>query len=336
MPLDKLNAALIAAIQNGTPEYTNPAAILTDKLNIGREAAYRRLRGEVPFTFGEAAVLSAQMNFSLDRAVGAVDFGNVLFRLSFNDYHTALEDYTGVIDQDTLFYREVSSDADAEQAIAGNSFPRMLYMRYEGLTNFKLFKWLYQQGLVDCSTTKFEDMKVPDALLRSYRDLLKEAQLMPATTLVFDGSCTKRWVNAICAFRNMHLITDQSVEMLKGEVLQLLDELEEIAVAGQFRSGKPVSIYISDMDIEATYCYVAARHYRASCIETFSINSLRSADPGMFEHVKRWITSLSRFATLISCSGELQRIHFFKRQRAIVAELEREGLEPSPSEVFQE
>ena len=40
--------------------------------------------------------------------------------------------------------------------------------------------------------------------------------------------------------------------MLKGELLQLLDELEEIAVAGQFRSGKPVSIYISDMDIEAT------------------------------------------------------------------------------------
>ena len=82
MPLEKLNAALIGAIQNSTPEYTNAAAILTDKLNIGREAAYRRLRGEVPFTFGEAGVLSAQMNFSLDRTVGALDFGNVLFRLS--------------------------------------------------------------------------------------------------------------------------------------------------------------------------------------------------------------------------------------------------------------
>ena len=41
MPLEKLNAALIGAIQNSTPEYTNAAAILTDKLNIGREAAYR-------------------------------------------------------------------------------------------------------------------------------------------------------------------------------------------------------------------------------------------------------------------------------------------------------
>ena len=158
MPLEKLNAALIGAIQNSTPEYTTAATVLTDKLNIGREAAYRRLRGEVPFTFGEAGVLSAQMNFSLDRTVGAVDFGNVLFRLSFSDYHTALEDYTGVIDQDTLFYREVSSDDDAEQAIAGNSFPRMLYMRYLNLTNFRLFKWLYQQGLIDCSGAKFEDL----------------------------------------------------------------------------------------------------------------------------------------------------------------------------------
>ena len=42
MPLEKLNAALIGAIQNSTPEYTNAAAILMDKLNIGREAAYRR------------------------------------------------------------------------------------------------------------------------------------------------------------------------------------------------------------------------------------------------------------------------------------------------------
>lgn len=335
MPLEKLNAALISVIQDSTPEYTNAAAMLTDKLNIGREAAYRRFRGEVPFAFSEAGVLSAQMNFSLDRIVGAVDLGNILFRLSFNDYLTALEDYSGVIDQDTMFYREVSPDADAEQAIAGNSFPRMLYMRYEALTNFKLFKWLYQQGLIDCSGAKFEDMKVPESLRRSYGELIHEAQQMPSTTLVFDGSCTKRWVNAICTFRNMHLISDKSVEKLKKELLQLLDELEEIAVSGQFRSGKPVSIYISNMDIEATYCYVSARHFRASCIETFSINSLRSADPAMFEHVKRWILALSRFATLISCSGELQRIHFFKRQRAIVAELEREGIEPSP-EVIQE
>ncbi len=164
MPLEKLNAALIGAIQNSTPEYTNAAAILMDKLNIGREAAYRRLRGEVPFTFGGGGRTFGADEFLARPRRRGLDFGNVLFRLSFSDYHTALEDYTGVIDQDTLFYREVSSDVDAEQAFAGNSFPRMLYMRYPKLTNFKLFKWLYQQGLIDCSGAKFEDMKVPEVL----------------------------------------------------------------------------------------------------------------------------------------------------------------------------
>ena len=93
-------------------------------------------------------------------------------------------------------------------------------MRYLNLTNFRLFKWLYQQGLIDCSGAKFEDLKAPEVLLQSYRDLVHEAQQMPSTTLVFDGSCTKRWVNAICAFRNMHLITDESVEVLKAELLR--------------------------------------------------------------------------------------------------------------------
>ena len=52
-------------------------------------------------------------------------------------------------------------------------------MRYPKPTNFKLFKWLYQQGLIDCSGAKFEDMKVPEVLLQSYRDLVHEAQHDP-------------------------------------------------------------------------------------------------------------------------------------------------------------
>ena len=37
--------------------------------------------------------------------------------------------------------------------------------------------------------------------------------------------------------------------------------------------------------------------------------------------VKKWIKTQSRFSTLISGSGELRRIHYFKRQREIVAQL---------------
>ena len=60
------NTALIRAIHAHTPPDSTPASVLMDVLNIGREAAYRRMRGEVRFTFGEASALSAHLRFSLD------------------------------------------------------------------------------------------------------------------------------------------------------------------------------------------------------------------------------------------------------------------------------
>ena len=76
------NTALIQAIHAHTPQDATPASVLMDILNIGREAAYRRLRGEVRFTFGEASALSAHLRFSLDGVMGSSVGGNALnFRL---------------------------------------------------------------------------------------------------------------------------------------------------------------------------------------------------------------------------------------------------------------
>ncbi len=74
------NTALIQAIHAHTPQDATPASVLMDILNIGREAAYRRLRGEVRFTFGEASALSAHLRFSLDGVMGSSVGGNALFR----------------------------------------------------------------------------------------------------------------------------------------------------------------------------------------------------------------------------------------------------------------
>ena len=41
-------------------------------------------------------------------------------------------------------------------------------------------------------------------------------------------------------------------------------------------------------------------------------------DAGIFRSLKEWIQSLKKFSTLISESGEMQRIQFFKQQREII------------------
>ena len=48
------NSELIKAMNEKLPNGTNLANTLIDMLYLGKEAVYRRLRGEVPFTLAEA------------------------------------------------------------------------------------------------------------------------------------------------------------------------------------------------------------------------------------------------------------------------------------------
>ena len=269
--LEKSNAALIEAIHAHTPQHSNPASLLMDMLNIGREAAYRRLRGEVPFTFGEASALCARMHFSLDRVVGLAAMDKLSFQLKFKEFTALLETYNEILERDIAFMRE--------------------------------------------------ELKLPAELQRNCREYVRWVQSVATTYLIFDDSNFKHWLNALRAYREMHLISQESVRVLRDELFAMLDEMETVAVKGEFENGNKIFLYLSDIDLESSYSYVTTSRHQAVNIGMFSLNGLRTPDPLMYEYVKKWIKTQSRFSTLISGSGELRRIHYFKRQREIVAQL---------------
>ena len=67
------NANLIEAMKEKLPLKGQLADMLMDTLYIGKEAVYRRLRGEVPFTLQESALISRKLGISLrseERRVG--------------------------------------------------------------------------------------------------------------------------------------------------------------------------------------------------------------------------------------------------------------------------
>ena len=319
--LEKSNAALIEAIHAHTPRHSNPASMLMDILNIGREAAYRRLRGEVLFSFGEACLLCARMHFSLDRVLGLAAGENVSFQLKFKEFVSPLETYNDILERDIAFFREVASDPTTEFATATNSLPAEFYGKYENLNRFKIFKWLYQHEVGGPEVRTFEELKLPAKLLQNSQEYVTGAQSAATTYLIFDDSNFKHWLNALRAYREMHLISPESVRILRDELFEMLAEMERIACNGEFGNGNRVFLYLSDIDLESSYSYVTTGKHQAVNIGLFSLNGLRTPDPLMYEYVKKWIRTQSRFSTLISGSGELRRIHYFKRQREIIGQL---------------
>lgn len=294
MMINELNTGLIEALKEKLPPKTNLANLLMDTLYIGREAIYRRLRGEVPFTLEEAALISRKLGVSLDKIVGVSFSANAVFDLN-------------VVDHD---------DPTTALGTSSNTIPQTLYLKHDLLSKFRLFKWMYQNKHIQCN--HFENLKIPEKLVDTQREFVSLTQYIHSTDYIWDNMIFHHLVNDIKYFSDIHLISCEDIQRIKEELLVLVDELEELAMRGKTEAGNSVRIYVSHINFEATYSYLETSSLQLSMIRVYSINSITTQDSEMFNSLKDWIQSLKKFSTMISESGEMQRIQFFNRQREII------------------
>ena len=298
-----INTDLIDAMKIYLPKGNNLANALMDILYLGKEATYRRLRGEVPFTFAEVATISQHMGISLDKIVGADLNDNAIVNLNMLQCQRPTETYYSIIDSYIKLFGQLIERESSERSTSSNTVPQTLYLKYEALGRH------------------YEDLEIPEKLIDKQKEFVNLSQLFQSTNYIWDKEIFIRLVNEVKFFLNINLISEDSVKRIKKELLILLNELEKISAQGKYSSGKDVKIYISDINFESTYSYVETDIYHQCLIGVFSINSITSKDDFLFQHLKLWIQSLKKYSTLISQSGEVQRIHFFNRQQELVKSL---------------
>ena len=144
MITNELNIGLIEAAKEKMPTGTNLANTLMDILYIGKEAIYRRLRGEVPFTLAEAAVISRKMGISLDKMIGVSFSNNAVFDLNVVHHTNTFETYHDILTKYVNAFDNIREDPTTEMATSSNILPQALYLKHDVLSKFRLFKWIYQ------------------------------------------------------------------------------------------------------------------------------------------------------------------------------------------------
>ena len=88
---------LITAMKERIPKGQNLANSLADILYMGKEAVYRRLRGEVAFTIDEVALLSKKLGISIDQIIGNHLSNRVTFDMNLLHSPNTLESYYEII-----------------------------------------------------------------------------------------------------------------------------------------------------------------------------------------------------------------------------------------------
>ena len=198
------------------------------------------------------------------------------------------------------------------------SLPQSFCCYYPGITRFYLFKWLYQYSNVD-TVKPFREVVINDRLARIQQDFLHGMRCVKSSFYILDHLVFHYLVTDMLFFASINLITPEELKELQEELILLLEKLERFTAKGRHEdTGNEMYIYLSNINLDTGYCYFGSPNYRLSMLKAFTLNVISSFDLEMFNRLKSWMNSLKRSSTLITVSGEKERVRFFNDQYRLV------------------
>ncbi len=308
---------LVRAMKDRLPEGVNLAHTLMDILCLGKESVYRRLRGEVPFTFNEVVFLAKHFNISLDGIMGEKVSNGAMFNLQLVDSENEYRNYFEMLNYYYNIFSYVAKDPASEMNIACNIIPYALYPSYNYLTRYRLCRWLYHNDRLTLPST-LENLEMPRKLIEMQEKMADSIKNINSVSFIFDCNVLKSYIREVEYFCALKVISAEDVRNMKKELLQLLDELERLVIDGHNNLGKQVSVYLSNLDFESTYGYAERDNFQICFFKVYLINSFDSQQKLICDAQKSWIRALKRHSTLISQSAEAERIKFFAEHRKLV------------------
>lgn len=318
MSKDLVHEKLVGAIREKIPHKATLTNTLADLLCMEREAVYRRMRGDVAFSFAEVAAISNKLGISLDNLMGTHSVKSRPYQLSLVEYIDPIEDDYKMWSLYNERLSEVREDPFSCDVECMNVLPSIFLLDYKYITRFYLFKWYNQYGHSE-NTVHYRHIESADKLQAIQRITAAESKHIKKTIYIWDPLIFQYIVNDIQYYSSVRLIDPEEVKLLKQDLMHFLDKMEILASKGEYpETGNVIQFYISNINFDASYSYLEAKSLRISIIRAFILNSVVSLDEHAYGIFRNCMQSLLKSSTMISVSGEKQRILFFEKQRKII------------------
>jgi len=318
--------ALTAKILSSIPKNIKPTEYLMEMLSISKESAYRRLRGEIPFTFAEIKKMAIDLHFSVDEIISRGASSHVSFSV---DVGQAEEDYPVFAKTIRDYYDgliTVSNAQESEIIVAMNNILPFFFTPFESLFKFSYFKSMQKNAKIASKST-FADTVLPNDLLELRTRI--EEQLKNCTknvTIIIDSNIVSNLISDILYFHKRRLITDDELQILKKEMLTLIDQVEEMAQSGFFSDGIEVNIYLSFINVDSSSLYMKNDDKEVSCFYLYNLAPITATNQSICALHRKKVDSLKKYSRLITQSNEIIQSAFFEHQREKISLIEEQTL----------
>lgn len=286
---------------------------LADLLIMEKESVYRRLRGAVPFTLNEAGIIARKFKISFDEIIGIDDFEvkSHLYQMGIYPKESPVLIQEEGLEKFYFYLKDISSRSDAKWTVILNNLSLYNSGFFPHLLRFNVFKWKHRFH-VDYGKINYEETLVPDSILQMRERINKYAMDFAYTILILDKSIINSFLEEINYYKKIDLISSESIEKIKEEILRLIDELEIIARYGYYPlTGNECAMYESNTPVYHSFAYISTSQDALSILSMFDYQTCLTAERAVYERLEEWGKALKRRSTLISGVGEKDRIIFF-------------------------
>lgn len=313
--MDKeLNKIILTKVLDLIPENIKPVNFFMDYLDIGKESAYRRLRGEKALSIEELYKLSLELNFSLDDIID----NNKKEAVTFN-YIGSFEQGPEKNFQEFLYYYESYlnrlANADNSEVICTmNHLLNTLIVGYEHFFKFIYYRWIHQMTEVPLNYY-YSNCIIPAEIKEVCSRISILHTKIKKVTYLIDNNLFLNLVKEIQYFYIRGLIDEDELSILKEEFLKFMDNLEKMMNKGIDKNGTSIDIYLSVFHINSTTAYASWDDNEESAFWHHYGYPIYTRNKEITQRHRLWIDSLKKYSTVISQSNELLQAEFLNRQR---------------------
>lgn len=313
--MDKsLNKSVLNKIIEIIPENIKPVNYFMDTLDLGKESAYRRLRGEKPLSFEEIYKLSLDLNFSLDEILE--NKKNNTF--SFNYISSSWEIPENNVLEFLLHYEKFLNlviDADkSEITITINYLLATMFTGFEGLFKFSYYRLIHQLKEVPLNFP-FSNLIIPNEIKNICARINHLQRNLKKITFIVDKNLYLNLIKEIQYFYVRGLIDESELNKLKKQYLSYMDHSEKVVTKGIDPNGTVFEIYLSVLSINSTTSYAAWDDNEESTFWHAPNAPVYTRNKRIINRHKHWINSLKKYSTVITQSNELLQADYFNEQR---------------------
>ena len=318
MPIN-IQYRLFEKILEKYPKKAQAIEALEELLSVGKDAVYRRFRGDTLLTPDEMELLAKTYRISLDQLTfGQSDAVFMSFN-AFEQKRVNFYEYLSDIHQQIAL---VDSLPDAHFYYASHEIPVFHYMYFPELICFKLYVWgLTSWGLDYLKNQSFSFDLMPHPIREKSEQIVNLYNKVPTTELwslgIVDNTLNQiEYVAAVNQFQSSTdglLLCDKLLEMVQH--MKAMAEFGKKFSAGNSPNDKGADFNLYHNELVSTNnMFLVNSSTQRFVVATFcNPNFFRSMDDKLCDYTEEWMTKIISQSNSITTHSARSRNWFFSR-----------------------